>query len=171
MTKLMKQSDVLDLLELFEGSGITACVDGGWGVDALLGRQTRDHDDLDIAVQHKDVPKLRKLLAAKGFNELARNDSTDYMFVLRDQDGREVDVHAYTFDEHGNHSYGIEYPAQALTGEGAIGGRVVHCIAPEYVIKFHTAYEPTQKDYDDVKLLCEKFNIALPDMYKKFVSN
>ena len=24
-----------------------AVVDGGWGVDALVGRQTRAHDDLD----------------------------------------------------------------------------------------------------------------------------
>lgn len=28
-------------------------LDGGWGVDALLGRQTRPHDDMDIVIEQK----------------------------------------------------------------------------------------------------------------------
>lgn len=47
----------IELMQLFEQQGIEVIVDGGWGVDALLGRQTRPHGDLDIACQHKDVPK------------------------------------------------------------------------------------------------------------------
>jgi lincosamide nucleotidyltransferase A/C/D/E len=42
-----------------EKLGIEIWVDGGWGVDALLGEQTRPHKDLDIAIQQKDVPQLR----------------------------------------------------------------------------------------------------------------
>ena len=59
----MNQEKVLELLELFEASGIEVIVDGGWGVDALLGKQTREHEDLDIAVQWKELPKLRQVLA------------------------------------------------------------------------------------------------------------
>ena len=47
------------LYDLFGSHGITVWVDGGWGVDALLGRQTRPHSDLDIALRHSDIPKLR----------------------------------------------------------------------------------------------------------------
>ena len=66
-------------------------VDGGWGVDALLGRQTRKHDDLDIAIPHKDVPKLRRILAEKGFNEIFRDDSRECNFVLQDEAGNQLD--------------------------------------------------------------------------------
>ncbi len=58
---------VVQLLQLFEQHGIEVVVDGGWGVDALLGEQTRSHGDVDIALQHKDVPKLRALLEARGY--------------------------------------------------------------------------------------------------------
>ncbi len=46
---------VVQLLQLFEQHGIEVVVDGGWGVDALLGEQTRSHGDLDIALPHKDL--------------------------------------------------------------------------------------------------------------------
>jgi hypothetical protein len=63
--KGMQVSDVLEVVYLLEASGIEVWLDGGWGVDALLGSETRPHVDLDIAIQHKDVPKLGELLHDK----------------------------------------------------------------------------------------------------------
>ena len=40
---------------------------GGWGVDALLGRQTRPHHDLDVLVSVDDLGRLRDLLAEHAF--------------------------------------------------------------------------------------------------------
>lgn len=57
----MSGDGVVQLLQLFDQHGTRVVVDGGWGVDALLGEQTRVHADLDIALEHKDVPKLRAL--------------------------------------------------------------------------------------------------------------
>jgi lincosamide nucleotidyltransferase A/C/D/E len=37
----MSADAVVQLLQLFEQHGIEVVVDGGWGVDALLGEQTR----------------------------------------------------------------------------------------------------------------------------------
>jgi lincosamide nucleotidyltransferase A/C/D/E len=51
--KEFKAQDVVEFLELCEQNGIEIIIDGGWGVDALLGKQTRIHEDLDIALQHK----------------------------------------------------------------------------------------------------------------------
>ena len=62
----MTCSDVLEFLELTQAHGIEIWIDGGWSVDALLKHQTRVHSDLDIALSHKDVPKLRALLVAAG---------------------------------------------------------------------------------------------------------
>ncbi len=61
----MSGDAVVELIQLFDQNGFEVIVDGGWGVDALLGKQTRSHTDLDIALQHKDVPKLRVLLEAR----------------------------------------------------------------------------------------------------------
>lgn len=43
---MMSAERVLDLLDLLVDRGLDVWVDGGWGVDALAGRQTREHGDL-----------------------------------------------------------------------------------------------------------------------------
>lgn len=164
----MIAADVVKIVQLLVHNGIRVHVDGGWGVDALLGEQTRPHADLDIAVRHKDVPKLRELLEARGYREIPRDDSWECNFVLADESGREVDVHSCTFDVEGNNIFGVPYPADSLTGTGAINGHQVDCISPEWMVKFHTGYELDLNDYHDVSALCERFGIELPSEYSKF---
>src|SRR5712672_2670106 len=94
----MTANDVIEIVQLLEQNGIDVCVDGGWGVDALLGEQTRMHSDLDIAIPHKDVVLIRTLLEARGYRDVPRDDTRDCNFVLGDNQGRQVDVHTYTFD-------------------------------------------------------------------------
>jgi lincosamide nucleotidyltransferase A/C/D/E len=165
----MKAEDVVEVLRLMEENRIDVHVDGGWGVDALLGQRTRSHEDVDIAVVHKDVPALRKLLDARGYRELPSPDAKDFNFVLSDSHGRKIDVHSYTFDQQGNHVYGIAYPIDSLTGRGVINGHPIKCISVEWAVKFHTQYEPDETDFQDVQALCKRFDIPLPDVYKKFL--
>jgi lincosamide nucleotidyltransferase A/C/D/E len=56
----MTSVDVIDLCATLEVSGVEIWIDGGWGVDALLGEQTRPHRDLDIAIQKKHLPQLQR---------------------------------------------------------------------------------------------------------------
>jgi lincosamide nucleotidyltransferase A/C/D/E len=165
----MSAEEVLEFLQLMKETGIEVHLDGGWGVDALLGRQTRSHEDVDIAVQHSDVPTLRRLLGARSFRELPSPDTRDFNFVLSDSKGRKIDVHSYTFDQQGNHVYGIAYPINSLTGTGMINGERVKCISAAWAVKFHTHYEPDETDFQDVQALCERFNILLPDLYRRFL--
>ena len=58
----MTAEDLLELLIMFEQNQVEIIIDGGWAVDALLGEQTRPHEDLDIAMPHKYVPLARSLL-------------------------------------------------------------------------------------------------------------
>ncbi|EFH82365.1 hypothetical protein Krac_3174 [Ktedonobacter racemifer DSM 44963] len=165
---IMSGEAVVELMRLCEQNGIEVFVDGGWGVDALLGRQTRPHADLDIALQHKDVPKLRALLEARGYKDVPRDDTRDCNFVMGDDRGHEVDFHSYTFDAHGKLVFGLEYPLASLTGTGSIQGYSVKCISPEWMVKFHSGYELDEDDYHDVLALCEQFGIALPAEYERF---
>ena len=164
----MTAADVVEIVQLLADNGIRVHVDGGWGVDALLGEQTRPHADLDIAMRHKDVPKLRELLESRGYREIPKDDSWECNFVLADESGHEVDVHSYTLDADGNSIFGAPYPADSLTGTGIIGGLQVDCISPDWIVKFHTGYELDMNDHRGVSVLCERFGIELPSEYSKF---
>ena len=167
--KEMTPADVLEIVVLLEGNGIEVRLDGGWGVDALLGRQTRTHGDLDIAVQHRDVPKLRALLGARGYRDVPRHDTKDWNFVLGDDHGHEVDVHSYTFDSEGKHVYGTEYPADALTGAGSVSGRAVKCISAEHLVRFHSGYDLRETGIQDVHALHKRFGIPLPKEHREWL--
>jgi len=164
----MTIEDVLSIVDLFEQNGIDLVIDGGWGVDVLLGEQTRNHSDLDIAIQHKDVKQARALLQERGYKDVPRNDTRDCNFVLGDDQGRLVDFHTYTFDAQGKLIFGVEYPFESLTGSGSIMGHPVRCIRQDWMVKFHSGYKLDENDYHDVRLLCERFGVPLPEEYKVF---
>ncbi len=97
----MTAEDVVAFVRLCKEHGIDIIIDGGWSVDALLGEQTRRHEDLDVVVQHKDVTEIRTLLSARGYSEVQRDDSWECNFVLGDAHGHLIDIHSCTFDIHG----------------------------------------------------------------------
>ena len=159
----MDAREVVALLKLFGTHGIEVTVDGGWAVDALLGAQTRPHDDLDIALRHRDVPALRKLLEERGYVDVPSADRWECNFVMGDPAGHRVDIHSYEFDDKGNNVFGVAYIPEHLTGTGTIDGRPVKCICAEWLVKFHSGYPLDADDIRDVKALCERFGIPLPE--------
>src|SRR5262245_34325568 len=84
---MMTATDVCGLYARLRALGVDVWIDGGWGVDALLENQTRPHNDLDIVIQQKDVPKLRALLEAEGYGDVPRDDTSPWNFVLGDDTG------------------------------------------------------------------------------------
>lgn len=169
----MISRDVIDLYDALEDRGAEIWIDGGWGVDALLGEQSRSHSDLDIAIQQRDLPKFRELMQERGYKDIKVEIAREWNFVLGDEHGREVDVHVIVLDAQGNGIYGPPekgemYPAASLTGTGLIDGRRVRCISPEWMVKFHSGYELKDKDFRDVSALCRKFGIDLPPEYARF---
>jgi lincosamide nucleotidyltransferase A/C/D/E len=162
-------NDVIEIVQLFNRNHIELHIDGGWAVDALLGEQTRTHTDLDIAVQHKDLAQIRALLEKWGFTDVPRDDTRDCNFVLGDDQGRQIDIHSYTFDSAGKNVYGVAYPFDSLAGTSSINGHRVKCISPEWLVKFHTGYKLDENDYHDVRALCARFGIQMPAEYDEFV--
>jgi lincosamide nucleotidyltransferase A/C/D/E len=165
----MTSQDVIEIVKLLTQHNIDVIIDGGWDVDALLGRQTRMHQDLDVTVTHQDVPRIRALLKDRGFQEIPRDNSWECNFVLGDSQGHSLDVHSCTFDRAGNNVFGIPYPYDSWNGSGSIDGFPVKCITAEWMVKFHTGYEVDANDYHDVKLLCTRFGIKRPEEYAGFV--
>ncbi|MFA6131613.1 MAG: hypothetical protein WC702_00900 [Patescibacteria group bacterium] len=56
------------LSEIFTEADFQWYLDGATNISLYLGKQMRDHKDLDISVFREDLPKLRKLLARQGFD-------------------------------------------------------------------------------------------------------
>lgn len=169
----MESSYLIDFYKDLEELDILIWIDGGWCVDALLGKQTRNHKDLDIVVQKKHLEKFNNFLKEKNYREIKIEERRPHNFVVADDQGHEIDVHVIVIDDNGNGIYGPKekgemYPVDSLTGEGLVNNVKVRCITAEWMVKFHSGYELKEKDFRDVTLLCEKFGIALPEEYKKF---
>ncbi len=168
----MTSSALVELLQLFERAAILVWLDGGWGVDALLQAQTRTHKDVDIVVLVADVPKLQELLARTGF--AVREGKPPNSFVLANDAGLEVDVHAVTFDDDGNGVYRMQngedwiYPAEGFGGQGTIGEMSVRCLSPTTQVLCHAhGYVPAEKDFRDMELLAERFGVELPPQMRR----
>ena len=168
----MTAADVIRILERLDAAGVESWLDGGWGVDALLGEQTRLHNDVDLVARVSDVPTMREALAGEGF-ELNRGEP-DSNFVLRDGRGLEIDVHPVRFDEGGDGVYRMEngedwiYPAAGFSGRGRIAGRDVKCLSPDVQMLGHAGgYEPHDKDFHDMRLLNSRFGTPLLPPYRE----
>src|SRR5439155_867910 len=138
-----------------------------WGVDALLGEETRPHKDVDIIARLSNTEKLREILHRNGF--VIRPGGTPSNFVLADSSGREIDVHAVTFDETGNGVYRMVngqdwiYPAAGFGGQGTVSNVPVRCLSPDAQVLCHAhGYVPTEKDIEDMERLRARFGVELP---------
>ena len=166
----MTAERVLELLAVLRSSGVKATLDGGWGVDALLRRQTRPHEDLDLVVALGDVPRIQEALRPLGF--ALHEDHLPVRFVLR-RAGEQLDFHTVTFDSEGG---GVQaqpgggsfrYPPDGFV-LGRVRGESVPCTSAHVQILCHLGYAPTAKDAHDVLELCRAFGLSVPEAYARF---
>lgn len=167
----MRLEHVITLCRSFEVANLPFWVDGGWGVDALLGEQTRPHSDLDLAVQCDDLPAFQRALGLQGFARADRPGDPYWNWVLRNTGGRSVDLHGFVLDQQGNGilgdpANGEMYPAGAFDGNGTLGGIKVRCIAAQFVLGFRNGFDPRAVDHHDVAALCDRFDLALPSRFQ-----
>ena len=96
---MMDARDVVEVIDA-PAAGVVVWVNGGWGVDALVGEQTRPHDDLDVFLSSAHVEASQKALRPLGF-ELAA-DELPQGYVLRDAADRRVDFHPLDMQAEGS---------------------------------------------------------------------
>jgi lincosamide nucleotidyltransferase A/C/D/E len=160
----MTRDDVLDVLRRLDEARVEWWIDGGWGVDALLERETRLHDDLDLAVRREHVARVEA-----AFSEFTRTrDEWPASFVLVDARGRQIDVHPIEIDANGDgwqerpDGRRVIWPKEALAGRGRIGDRDVRCTSVEFQVKWHQYEGHDDIDRRDIDLLCDRFGLERP---------
>jgi lincosamide nucleotidyltransferase A/C/D/E len=156
----MSSLDVLNLLETLRSRNVEAWLDGGWGVDALLGERTREHEDVDIVLFRSDLGVVLVLLAAQGF--AIEGDWLPTAIALHHPDGRAVDLHPVdpTLDGGGDQvlAEGSYHYSPPVTG--MIDAREVPCCSVEAQIETHRGYEPDANDRADMAHLAERFGVS-----------
>ena len=153
-------------LDLFDELGIKVWIDGGWGVDALLGECTREHQDLDIMISWEDSAILTEALLARRFVDIHTDDRKDRNFVMGHQLYGRIDFHVIELTEEGGAIYGpgeIDWviTASELNAVGVIGGREVRCLSVDYQVRSHAGYTLQNTDFADLRALHEKYGVKL----------
>jgi lincosamide nucleotidyltransferase A/C/D/E len=167
---MMTSRDVVTVVDHLTASQVRIWLDGGWGIDALVGEQTRDHDDLDVVIALHAVDTLKTALAPLGF--VVVEDELPTRLVLGGPDDRRMDVHAVTFDETGGAVQVLHdgtrwrYPAEGFGGAGMVDGRPVACLTPEVQVLAHLGYEPDEQDRYDMRLLRDRLGMAMPETFE-----
>ena len=172
---LMSLVEARHLLSAIADLGLHACIGGGWGVDALLGEQTRPHSDLDLWVPAEELHDLLRALVGQGVDRVYPwPGDRPWNWLLHDGDNRRVDLHLYepVSDaewHYGSAREGETFPTEALAGIGSIGGLGIRCESPAWALRFHSGYEPRATDRHDMRLLCERFDLDLPPTFGSVV--
>ena len=164
---MVNKEDAIEIISYAVENGIDIWLDGGWGVDALLETETRAHNDIDLFVEKINRRKFIDIIKEKGFSEIEEAYTTASHTVWKDTKGRIIDLHIFEFNEQGNLVFeGETYSGDVFSGIGKISNKVVKCISAENQVLFHLGYEHDENDVHDVRLLCERFNIPIPNEYK-----
>jgi lincosamide nucleotidyltransferase A/C/D/E len=168
----MDADNALRILSSLQRAGVEATVGGGWAIDALLGEQTRPHSDLDLWVAAEDLEPLIKSFVDLGLDRLFPwGNDRPWNFVVHDGGELRVDLHLYEKLSDGRVHYGSVrggdvFSAASLRGHGIISGAPVVCESPEWALRCHAGYPPRPADREDVKRLCAKFGLPLPDAFR-----
>lgn len=145
----MRPEDVNEVMALLHAAGVRAWVAGGWGTDALLGRQTRQHSDLDLVVPEPDEEAALAALSAHGFEARSReavpNTWLGTRVLVEDGAGRSVDLHPVELAA-------APTPFDTST-TGVVAGSRVACLPAELQIRLRQGYEERTRDTRDVELL------------------
>ena len=152
---MVTEADVHEVLEVLGAAGATARLAGGWGVDALAGRQTREHRDLDVMVPAQRVEAALEALRGCGYAV-----TTDWLPVRVEvsHGARHVDLHPLHLAADGRgwqaglDDTRFEYPADVWT-TGCIAGREVICLTAAKQRELHAGYTHREQDRHDLAVL------------------
>jgi lincosamide nucleotidyltransferase A/C/D/E len=151
-------SQVLAVLDQLAAEGVRGWLAGGWGVDALAGRQTRPHNDIDLVISADEPPfkRIDEALAREGFWFVGKfhhpGIPIPWCHIWRHPAGAKVEVLPVPLHKPPFAADGAGGVRQPFT-EGSIDGQLVPCLSAELQLLLHNGYPQRKIDNHDVALL------------------
>ena len=154
----VRSDEVLDLLAALTAAGVRCWLAGGWGIDALVGRQTRAHRDLDLVVDGADTATALAVLhdrgfahvrpAATGADHFVPGGLLPHRHLLQRADLLTVDFHR--LDADGRAALTAVGDAFSV---GALDGVPVGCMSVAAQRALHEGFSLSAKHRTDLRLL------------------
>lgn len=154
--EITSKENLMEVLNLLDGLKIKYWIDGGWGIDILLGKQNRVHRDIDVDFDGKFTDVLLDALNVKGYTIVT--DWRPARIELYHPELGYIDIHPLIISEDGSakqaglnddwYEFKEEWFSSALFEE-----RTIPCISAEAQKLFHSGYELREVDKIDLKNL------------------
>lgn len=152
---------VLQIMLALDDAGVQCWLAGGWGIDALVGHQTRRHDDVDIVVSDfpGNVLTACDALFEIGFHLSGKYQHPTWMpdqWTLEDNAACRIDLLSIDWGLLGEATATFHLGTAradllrwAVT-EGMVGGRRVRCLSAPVQLVFHSGFESRHVDSHDL---------------------
>ena len=154
--EITTKEDLLKILNLLEDSNIKFWLDGGWGVDVLAGKQSRDHRDIDIDFDAQYTEEI--LVILKNYGYVIETDWAPVRIELYSETNGYIDIHPFMLQEDGTAKQAdleggwYEFHADFF-GSAVFEGRNIPCISAKGQKIFHTGYQLRDADRYDIKII------------------
>ena len=154
--EITTKEDLMTIINLLENANIKYWIDGGWGVDILAGKQTRNHRDIDVNFDAQHTEKLLNLLFEYGYK--IDTDWKPVRIELYSEKYGYLDIHPFILNEDGTskqadleggfYEFEKDFISNAIFEE-----KTIPCISLKGQKIFHSGYELRDKDKQDIAVL------------------
>lgn len=154
--EITSAESLFEILDLMDSLNMRYWIEGGWGVDILIGKQNREHRDIDVDFDGTYTECFLKLLKEKGY-EITTDWRPSRIELYHPSLGY-LDIHPLTIGEDGSARQaspdGGWYELEADWFSSTVfEGRTIPCISAEAQKLFHSGYELREIDILDLKNL------------------
>lgn len=153
--EITTKENLIDVLDLLDNLRIKYWIDGGWGIDILLGKQNREHRDIDVDFDGQFTKVLLDALKEKGY-EITTDWSPTRIELYHPELGY-IDIHPLIIHEDGSAKQadlqGWYYFEATWFTSALFENRVIPCISAKAQKLFHSGYELREVDRIDMKNL------------------
>lgn len=154
--EITTKEDLMTIINLLENANIKYWIDGGWGVDILAGKQTRNHRDIDVDFDAQHTEELLKILLKYGYE--VDTDWKPVRIELYSEKYGYLDIHPFILNEDGTSKQadlegGFYEFEKDFFSNAIFEGKTIPCISLKGQKIFHSGYELRDKDKQDISVL------------------
>ena len=154
--EITTKEDLMTIINLLENANIKYWIDGGWGVDILAGKQTRNHRDIDVDFDAQHTEELLKILLKYGYE--VDTDWKPVRIELYSEKYGYLDIHPFILNEDGTSKQadlegGFYEFEKDFFSNAIFEGKTIPCISLKGQKIFHSGYELRDKDKKDIAIL------------------